>query len=741
MATSRAQSNFRPKLLSLAVASCFATSAALANPTGGVTIRGTPATITNPAANVLNIQTYSPQTIINWRSFSISAGELTRFMQPSATSAVLNRVAAGASPSSILGTLESNGRVFLINPNGILFGAGAKVDVGGLVASSLNLSNSDFLAKRMHFTGGQGAGAVINQGNIETRKGGKVYLIGGEVINSGIITSPRGEVILAAGSSVELVNPGTPSLRVEVVAADHEAKNLGAIAADAGRIGIYAGLINNSGTIRADSAVSEGGRILLKATKSVTLEDSSVLSAQGQGGGEIKVLAGDNVQVAGRLDASAPTAGHGGFIETSAKNVAVDSGAIITTAAPHGNTGTWLIDPADFTIGANGDISGAVLSTQLGLNNVVITSDAGLLVPIGSGDIFVGDQITWTAATSLTLLARRNVELGSSSISGGGDLVIKAGWNGDPQSPLITSGVGDITSSFGTIETRGSVFFDAGRDIVLGASTVAAGAVALGSGAAPDGLSKTVQLIAGRSISLTAPDGGTSVLATGNNGSNGTIILDAKTGTISTQAANILATGGGLPTANGGSAEVTLNAAGGITLNNSTVSAAGGGAITGGSGMATLNAGGGITISGSTVTASGGGGSRGAGGNATVSLRTGGDITLASSVAANGGAGSTGSPAGTARIFLTFLSSTGDFFVNGVPGAIVGTLGRVSEGFFVDGKPAILNVNFFVTHGAPAFTDILVATMNQQADVLADQLKAGEIGWADDKEKKLALCS
>jgi hypothetical protein len=107
-----------------------------------------------------------------------------------------------------------------------------------------------------------------------------------------------------------------------------------------------------------------------------------------------------------------------------------------------------------------------------------------------------------------------------------------------------------------------------------------------------------------------------------------------------------------------------------------------------------------------------------------------------------------GSPAGTAQIFLTFLTSAGTFSVNGVPGAIVG-MGRVSEGFFVNGAPAILDVNFFVTRlsggsGAPVFTDTLVASMNQQADVLADQLKAGATGDSEGKgkeEKKKNMCN
>src|SRR5882672_6573312 len=265
--------DFRPRLVSLAVASCFVTSTAFANPTGPTVVNGTAAIV--HSGNLLQV-TNSPNAILNWQSFSIGANEITRFIQQSQASTVLNRVTGNAGvidPSVILGALQSNGRVFLINPSGILFGAGAQVDVAGLVASSLNISNADFLANRLKFSDVVGAGSVVNQGNIAPPSGGNVYLVGSAVTNSGIITSPQGEVVLAAGNSVELVNPGTPNLRVEVTAADNQARNLGTIVADAGRIGIYAGLVTQGGAIRADSAqVTDDGRIVLKATKNVTVE-------------------------------------------------------------------------------------------------------------------------------------------------------------------------------------------------------------------------------------------------------------------------------------------------------------------------------------------------------------------------------------------------------------------------------------------------------------------------------------
>ncbi len=240
----------RRAAIAVAVASCFGAPAVLANPTGPAVANGQASF--HQQGNLLQI-TNSPNAIINWQSFSIGANELTRFVQQSASSAVLNRV-MGQDPSAILGALQSNGRVVLINPNGIVFGAGAQVDVAGLVASSLNLSDQDFLGGKLKFSETPGAGSVVNEGAITTPSGGAVYLVGASVENKGLIRSPQGEVMLAAGKSVELVDPGTPNLRVEITAPANQVVNLGEVAADAGRVGIYAGLIRQGGTIQANSA-------------------------------------------------------------------------------------------------------------------------------------------------------------------------------------------------------------------------------------------------------------------------------------------------------------------------------------------------------------------------------------------------------------------------------------------------------------------------------------------------------
>src|SRR5450631_1323787 len=292
--------NWQRRLITLAVASAFGTEVARGAPTGPVVVSGQVGF--SQQGKLLSI-TNTPGAIINWRSFSIAPGETTRFIQQAASSTVLNRV-TGVDPSQILGALQSNGRVFLINPNGVMFGAGAQVNVGGLVVSSLNLSDKDFQAGRMRFTDTPGAGKVSNQGTINAT-GGPVYLIAPAVDNSGTISTVGGDIILAAGKTVQLVDPQSPDVRIEVSAPANQAVNIGQLLAERGHIGIYAGMIRNSGTIRASGAtLNEKGEVVLVAKKDVTLDKTSVITANGPAGGAVTIQAQEGkASIAGTLQA------------------------------------------------------------------------------------------------------------------------------------------------------------------------------------------------------------------------------------------------------------------------------------------------------------------------------------------------------------------------------------------------------------------------------------------------------
>ena len=238
---------------------------AQALPSGMTPIAGTVSSRTVGGTLTVN---NSPNAIINWNTFSIGAGNAVRFEQANAASQVLNRV-TGNDPSAIMGSLSSNGRVWLLNPNGVLFGQSARIDVAGLVTSTLNLNNADWLAGNIRFTQGAGAPAsIVNQGELRSSLGGEIALIGATVRNEGEINAPGGRVVLAAGSSVELVDSATPNVSVKVNSTAGEVVNLGSLLAAGGRIDVHAGTVNQSGIVRADSlAAGPGGEVVLQATR------------------------------------------------------------------------------------------------------------------------------------------------------------------------------------------------------------------------------------------------------------------------------------------------------------------------------------------------------------------------------------------------------------------------------------------------------------------------------------------
>ena len=340
-------------VLAIAVASCFAGNVALANPTGPAVAQGQASIATQ--GNTLTV-TNSPGAVINWQGFSIAGNEITRFIQQSQSSSVLNRV-VGVNPSTILGTLQSNGRVFLINPNGITVGPGANIDVAGFLASTLNLSDSDFIAGRMRFTETPGAGKVVNEGTITTATGGMVYLVGQDVKNSGIIRSPQGEIMLAAGKSVELVDAQTPEVRVQITAPENQALNVGQLIADGGRIGMYGTLVQNSGVVNANTAVmGENGKIIFKAVKDVTLDAGSVTTANGTDGGSVTAQAETGTLLASGTIEAKGESGKGGTVHLLGNQVGVIGNASVDVSGGSGG-GTVLVG-GDFQ-GSNPEVQNA----------------------------------------------------------------------------------------------------------------------------------------------------------------------------------------------------------------------------------------------------------------------------------------------------------------------------------------------------------------------------------------------
>ncbi|MCD6043210.1 MAG: filamentous hemagglutinin N-terminal protein, partial [Burkholderiales bacterium] len=209
------RASFKQHAIAFAVVAAFQPQQLLAQtmPSGGQVAAGQ-ATISHFTPSYLQVDQASDKAILNWQSFSIGAGGQVQFVQPSSTSVALNRV-LGNNPSQIFGNLGANGRVFLVNPSGILFGPGSSVNVGALVASTLSITDDDFLAGRYTFSNAGGAGSILNQGNLFSHSG-YTALLAPQVTNEGFIFANMGNVALAAGDRVSLDMVGDNLIRVSV---------------------------------------------------------------------------------------------------------------------------------------------------------------------------------------------------------------------------------------------------------------------------------------------------------------------------------------------------------------------------------------------------------------------------------------------------------------------------------------------------------------------------------------------
>ena len=314
---------------------------ASAGPEGGTVVGGA-ATISGQGGASVIINQSSSSAIINWNTFNIRANESVRFNQPSSSSVALNRVTGGLGPSEIMGTLTANGRVFVINRDGILFGPGSVVNTAGFLATTNDIKNADFMAGRYNFNiPGRPDASIVNKGTITASSGGFAALVAPGVRNSGTITATLGTVALASGNSFTLDMYGDKLITLAVgdqiaskvidVATGRPLKSLvsntrnGVLSANGGRVELTAAaaravvdsVINTRGVIRADSIGRHNGMIVLNAatggskpagTPTQTIKLAGTLSAAGKQrgtkGGTI-VVSGEDIKVtAANIDAS-----------------------------------------------------------------------------------------------------------------------------------------------------------------------------------------------------------------------------------------------------------------------------------------------------------------------------------------------------------------------------------------------------------------------------------------------------
>jgi filamentous hemagglutinin family protein len=524
----RKSSQFRLRLLPLSIAACFLAEPAWSLPTGGQVTAGS--AVFNQVGNTLAIAN-TPGTIINWNSFSIGVLEAVRFDQQSSLSSVLNRV-TGNSSSSILGALSSNGRVFLLNPNGILFGAGSRIDVHGLIASTLNLSDQDFLAGRLNFTAGNTAGSIRNAGTLQASPGGSIYLIAPDIENSGIVRAPNGEVILAAGREVSLVDGAHPDIQVVVSAPEDKAVNLGDIAG--GKVSVFGALLRQRGIVSADTVETDAaGRIVFRASKQLEVDAGSRTTANGATGGTVVLQTTEGDTYVRGTVAATGSQGTGGTIAALGNRVAVMGQAVLDAS---GETGGGRVM-------VGGDYQGGTPAVQNALvtyfgPETTLRADAG---KVGAG----GTVIVWADDTTR---AYGNISAHGGSQRGNGGFVETSG-----KRYLDVTQAPDVSSRAG----YGGTWLLDPYDITIGTSDTNSASSGnpltfTGTGVAPSVAAATINA---------ALDAGINVIID-------TTGAGAETGDIWVSTA--------ITKTNGSNASLTLNAHGDITLNSAGISSSAG---------------------------------------------------------------------------------------------------------------------------------------------------------------------
>jgi filamentous hemagglutinin family protein len=387
-----------------------ATSSAWAAPADGVVTSGSGSI--SSSGNVTNIVQGSNKLAINWGSFNIASNETVNFIQPGRDAIALNRI-IGSGATEIYGKLNANGQVFLLNPNGVLFGASASVNVGGLLASTLNLSDADFNAGNYRFTSvGNSAAGIVNQGNITAANGGYVALLGSQVSNQGTLVARLGNVTLAAGSDMTLDFAGDGLLSVKVNQGSLQAlvQNKQLIQADGGTVVMHAktadsliqAVVNNDGMIQANAVDTRDGRVMLVSDNG-QLQLNGDIRAQG---GQVLADAGSGDTILqGRVDASNAT-GQGGQVSLLGERVGLFGTAQVDASGRDGG-GTVLI---------GGDFQGSNAAVRNASQTVVSAATQIDANATGKGN--GGRVIVWSDGTTVAQ-GKINAKGGDSGGDGG----------------------------------------------------------------------------------------------------------------------------------------------------------------------------------------------------------------------------------------------------------------------------------------------------------------------------------
>ncbi|MCW2241359.1 filamentous hemagglutinin N-terminal domain-containing protein [Azospirillum canadense] len=616
-------------VIAVALSTLFA-GASYANPQGGTVTAGA-ASIKEVTPKSLEVTQTSDKAIINWKSFSVGADESVRIQQPSSSSVILNRV-TGTDPSAIMGSLSANGTVMLVNPNGVVIGKGAKVDVGGLVATTANISDANFMAGNYAFdkASPKPDASVVNEGTITVKDTGLAALVAPHVRNSGVINAKLGKVALGGAQTFTLDFHGDGLISfdagsaVTTVAKDADGKpvkalvvNSGEIAAEGGTVtlsaravkGVIDNVINTKGVIKATSVGSSNGKIVLS------------------GGDNGKVVIGGTVDAGGVGQGQGQTGQTGGTVVATGEKITVAKNAVVNAS---GNAGGGTI-----AIGSGPDRAGSWSDKVTVKTGARLSADA--LKTGKGGSVTVLSEKTTKHAGSIT--ARGGAEGGDGgfaevssrkdiSLTGNIDLSAAKGRAGtfllDPATLRIIAGSGGSqngAAAGGTI-AAGGADQGSGNNVNTVSKSVLEGI----AGNANIVLESTGQITVETSLALqTGVSNGFTLRSTGSGGiafTDKSFEISTNGGSITLEAQGVgsTLTNIGKLTTRGGAVNLTANAgiqlanvidttpasgaAGAVTVRSQSgaISALDGAKITGGA--TTLSAAGGIGASGAAVATS-----------------------------------------------------------------------------------------------------------------------------------------
>ena len=445
----------------------------MANPIDGVVSAGS-ADIAS-SGTTLTVTQQTDKAVIDWRGFDIAHGETTNFVQPNTSSMTLNRVNSDA-PSFINGNLNANGNLIVVNPNGVWFGAGARVDVNGLIASTADIGNDAFMnsAGTLDFDkAGNPEAAIVNDGLITAKDAGLVGMVAPNVINRGVILAKLGRVHLASGdtATVDMYGDGLLNVAVSDKVKSQLVENSGVIAAEGGTIAMTAAagknvvnsLIKVSGELHAPSIQQKNGKIIIAAEGSNAVK-GNVAANKG------KKTGASTVVVDGVINASGRKAGErGGKVEITGDNIALLNGTVIDASGSDGASGTTFYKAVSALRegSAGGDIR--IGGDYLGQGDTATAKnlyvDAGVLVlndALNFGD--AGRTIFWSDDTTsfygnvyARALGGKPIDVSTLNATAGGNVGDGGFVETSGHEHLDAGGYVDLTASNGE---RGTYFLD-----------------------------------------------------------------------------------------------------------------------------------------------------------------------------------------------------------------------------------------------------------------------------------------